>query len=54
MNDDNAPPMYTPGMGPHGPTGSPGFGAPIVFLLLDHIEQILLVLLTVLLKQITL
>jgi FeS assembly SUF system protein len=28
MNDDNLPPNYTPGTGPHGPTGSPGFGAP--------------------------
>ena len=28
MNDDNLPPNYTPAVGPHGPTGSPGFGAP--------------------------
>jgi FeS assembly SUF system protein len=32
MDDDNIPsytPGVTPGMGPHGPTGSPGFGAPM-------------------------
>jgi FeS assembly SUF system protein len=28
MMDENNIPSYTPGMGPHGPTGSPGFGAP--------------------------
>jgi len=28
MDEDNIP-SYTPGMGPHGPTGSPGFGAPM-------------------------
>jgi len=28
MDDDNLPSNYIPGMGPHGPTGSPGFGAP--------------------------
>ena len=27
MDEDNIP-SYTPGIGPHGPTGSPGFGAP--------------------------
>ena len=29
MNDDNVPPDYSPVVGPHGPTGSPGFGAPV-------------------------
>ena len=29
MSEDNLPPNYIPGMGPHGPTGSPGFGAPM-------------------------
>lgn len=29
MEEDNIPPAYTPGIGPHGPTGSPGFGAPM-------------------------
>ena len=28
-DDDYTTPSYTPGMGPHGPTGSPGFGAPM-------------------------
>jgi len=28
-DDDYMTPSYTPGMGPHGPTGSPGFGAPM-------------------------
>ncbi len=28
MDEDNIP-SYTPGLGPHGPTGSPGFGAPM-------------------------
>ena len=28
MDEDNIP-SYTPGIGPHGPTGSPGFGAPM-------------------------
>ena len=28
MDDENIP-SYTPGLGPHGPTGSPGFGAPM-------------------------
>jgi FeS assembly SUF system protein len=28
MDEDNVP-SYTPGLGPHGPTGSPGFGAPM-------------------------
>lgn len=28
MNDDKSSTNYIPGMGPHGPTGSPGFGAP--------------------------
>ena len=28
-DDDYMTPSYTPGMGPHGPTGSPGFGAPL-------------------------
>jgi len=27
-DDDYMAPSYTPGIGPHGPTGSPGFGAP--------------------------
>jgi len=27
-DDDYMTPSYTPGIGPHGPTGSPGFGAP--------------------------
>lgn len=29
MDEEKMPPMYTPGIGPHGPTGSPGFGAPM-------------------------
>ncbi len=29
MDDDNLPSNYIPGMGLHGPTGSPGFGSPV-------------------------
>ena len=29
MNEKTMPPSYSPGAGLHGPTGSPGFGAPM-------------------------
>lgn len=29
MDDDKIRPTYMPSAGPHGPTGSPGFGAPL-------------------------